>query len=299
MEVTAEPRVFRKSCDEARARGLTVGFVPTMGALHRGHAHLLERARKDCGFEALSLFVNPLQFDSQADLKAYPRALEADLDLARGLGVDLAFTPDESAMYPDGPPRVTVDPGPLGERLEGRSRPGHFRGVLTAVAALLELAGPCRAYFGEKDAQQLALVRRMVLDLAMPVTVIPCATVREPDGLAISSRNARLSPRQRGAAPVLFEALSDAATEARRGERRVGVHRAHMARRIGADSLARLDYAAVVDEETWEDVDVVSDRPARALVAASFDGARLIDNLLLPSAGVGSVQNTGDAQGGS
>ena len=139
----------------------------------------------------------------------------------------------------------------------------------------------------------------MVLDLAMPVTVIPCATVRDPDGLAMSSRNALLSPPQRAAAPVLFEALSDAAIEVRRGERRADVLRAHMARRIGAESRARLDYAAVVDVDSWEDVDVLSDRPARALVAAFFDGTRLIDNLLLPSAGVGSVQNTGDAQGGS
>jgi pantoate--beta-alanine ligase len=201
-------------------------------------------------------------------------------------------------MYPGGPPEVTVDPGPLGDRLEGRSRPGHFRGVLTVVAKLLHLAGPSRAYFGEKDAQQLALVQRMVNDLDLPVSVVACPTVREPDGLALSSRNGRLSADERGAAPVLFEALSDAAVLVRQGERRCDVLRAEMARRIGGEPLARLDYVAVLDDATWEDVAEVNG-PARALAAAWLGATRLIDNLALPWPPTGTVHNTNEDRGGA
>ncbi len=186
MEVTESPERFRAASEEARETGAIVGFVPTMGALHRGHSRLLQEAAAECAFVALSIFVNPLQFDSPADLKAYPRELESDLTVARSAKCHLVFTPTEATMYPGGPPEVTVDPGRLGGRLEGRSRAGHFRGVLTLVAKLLHLAGPCRVYFGEKDAQQLALVRRMVSDLELPASVVACPTVREPDGLALS-----------------------------------------------------------------------------------------------------------------
>jgi pantoate--beta-alanine ligase len=289
MEVTSAPERFRLATEEARAAGGTVGLVPTMGDLHGGHAALIQRARKECGLVALTVFVNPLQFDSQADLDAYPRRLEVDRATAEALGADLLFAPPEEAMYPNGRPEVTVDPGPLGDRLEGASRPGHFRGVLTVVAKLLGLAGPCRAYFGEKDAQQLALVRRMVADLDMPADVVPCPTVRQPDGLALSSRNARLSPQERRAAPVLFDALTSAAAMVRQGERRGDVLRAEMARRIGGEPLARLDYVAVVDDESWQDVGFI-ERPARALVAARFGQARLIDNVTLPVAA--PVQNS-------
>lgn len=289
MEVTAAPDRFRQAMDDARAAGATAGFVPTMGDLHRGHASLIERARRECGFVSVSVFVNPLQFDSRADLDAYPRGLEKDRAAAEALGCDVLFAPSEDAMYPGGRPEVTVDPGPLGERLEGASRPGHFRGVLTVVAKLLGLAGRCGAYFGEKDAQQLELVRRMVADLDIPAEVVPCPTVRQPDGLALSSRNARLSPEERRAAPVLFDALTSAAALVRRGERRGDVLRAEMARRIGAEPLARLDYVAVVDEQSWDDLGVI-DRPARALVAARFGRTRLIDNVTLPVPG--PVQNS-------
>jgi pantoate--beta-alanine ligase len=292
VEVTGSPSRFREACEESRRTGREVGFVPTMGDLHQGHARLLKQARKDSAFVALSIFVNPLQFDSRADLDAYPRVLDKDRAMAGSLGVDLIFAPDEETMYPAGRPEVTIDPGPLGERLEGRSRPGHFQGVLTVVAKLFNLTGTCRAYFGEKDAQQLTLVRRMARDLDVPVTVIGCPTVREPDGLAVSSRNARLSPDERRSAPVLFEALSDAATRVRQGERRKAVIEAEMARRIGSEPLARLDYAAVVDEETWDEQDVIDGR-ARAVVAASIGTTRLIDNLLLPAPGGDGAHNTG------
>jgi pantoate--beta-alanine ligase len=296
MEVTAAPGRFREAAGEARAGGLQVGFVPTMGALHRGHAALIQRAKAECGWVALSIFVNPLQFDSRKDLAAYPRPGRSDHDLAGALGCDLLFAPVEEDMYPAGAPDISVDPGPLGERLEGASRPGHFRGVLTVVAKLFNLVGPGRAYFGEKDAQQFALVQRMVDDLEMPVEVVACPTVREADGLALSSRNALLSPEERAAAPVLFEALSSAAGLVRGGERRGDVVRASMAREVGAEPLARLDYVALVDHATWEDVSTI-ERPARALVAARFGEIRLIDNVVLPWEPTWSMQNTGVGQG--
>ena len=296
MEVTGSTTEFLHLCDRARAEGRAVGFVPTMGALHRGHGSLLERARAECGFVALSIFVNRLQFDSARDLDAYPRVLDADRAYAERARSDAIFAPAEQEMYPNGPPEVMVDPGPLAHRLEGASRPGHFRGVLTVVAKLLHAVGPCRAYFGEKDAQQLALVTRMAGDLDFPVTVVPCPTVREPDGLALSSRNARLGPEERTAAPVLFDALSTAATMVRQGERNADVLRAEMARRIGGEPLAGLDYVAIVDDRTWEDVTTL-DGPTRALVAARIGETRLIDNARLPrepSTGQPAVQNTVD-----
>lgn len=273
---------FRAACEKARSSGALVGFVPTMGALHRGHARLIGQAREECGIVGISIFVNPLQFTLPEDFPTYPRTLEQDRTLAESLGVDFMFVPTKEELYPGDRPEVTIDPGPLGDRLEGASRPGHFLGVLTIVAKLLDLVGPCRAYFGEKDAQQLALVRRMVAGLNFPVTVVACPIVRDPDGLALSSRNSRLSPEDRSAAPVLFEALSDAATQARLGERNADVLRAEMARRIGSEPRARLDYVAIVDEGTWEEVGSIQG-PARALAAAYLGEVRLIDNLALPS----------------
>jgi pantoate--beta-alanine ligase len=284
MEVTPSAARTREACDQARSGGAEVGFVPTMGALHRGHLRLVAQARAESSFLAASIFVNPLQFGPSEDLASYPRSLERDIRAAEAAGCDLLFTPDEDEMYPGGRPEVTVDPGPLGDRLEGASRPGHFPGVLTVVAKLFNIVGACRAYFGQKDAQQLALVRRMVHDLHFPVTVVGVPTVREPDGLALSSRNAYLSPEERAAAPVLFEALTDAATSVRAGERRADVVRAEMARTIGSAAGVKLDYVAMVDEETWEDVTEIAG-PTRALVAARVGPARLIDNLLLPWGG--------------
>jgi pantoate--beta-alanine ligase len=290
MEVTSSAVKAREAIEQARAGGADVGFVPTMGALHRGHLRLLAEARADSSFLAASIFVNPLQFGPAEDLAAYPRPLEADIEAAGAAGCDLLFAPGEDEMYPGGSPEVTVDPGPVGERLEGASRPGHFRGVLTVVAKLFNIVGPCRAYFGQKDAQQLSLVSRMVRDLHFPVVVVGVPTVREPDGLALSSRNAYLSPEGRAAAPVLFEALSDAATLVRTGERRADVVRAEMARTIGSAPPVKLDYVAVVDEETWKDATEIAG-PARALVAARIGPARLIDNILLPWEQEGNVQN--------
>jgi pantoate--beta-alanine ligase len=280
MEVIRDRASFREACDESRAAGRSIGFVATMGALHDGHRSLLARARTDADLVAMSIFVNPLQFGPHEDMDAYPRDLDGDLEIAERDGVDVLFAPTAEEMYPGGAPDVTVDPGPLGERLEGASRPGHFAGVCTVVARLFGLTGPCTAYFGEKDAQQLALVRRMVSDLELPVAVVGCPTIREPDGLALSSRNALLSPEDRNAARCLYEALARAAWLVEGGERDTIVLRAEMAKRIGSEPLAAIDYAAIVDDDTFKDVDRLSG-PARAVVAARFGSTRLIDNLLL------------------
>ncbi len=253
-----------------------------MGAFHDGHASLMRRARAEAGTVVVSMFVNPLQFGPGEDLERYPRDEQRDLSIAEGLGVDVVFGPSVEEMQPAGPPQVTVDPGPLGERLEGVARPGHFRGVATVVARLFGVVGRSRAYFGEKDAQQLAVIRRMVGDLGFPVDVVACPTVREPDGLAMSSRNAYLSPEERSAAGCLFLALSEAAELARGGERDAAALVAAMAKEVGATPEAHLDYAAVVDEATFEEVREIA-APARALVAARFGSTRLIDSLALPT----------------
>jgi pantoate--beta-alanine ligase len=281
VEVIRAIAMARKVCDAARSAGRTLGFVPTMGAFHDGHASLMRRARDERDHVIVSIFVNPLQFGPGEDLSRYPRDEDRDLSIAGQLGVDVVFAPSVEEMYPTGRPEVTVDPGPLGDRLEGAARPGHFRGVATVVAKLFDVVGPSTAYFGEKDAQQLAVIRRVVRDLSLPVEVQGCPTVREPDGLAISSRNAYLSPEQGEAAGCLFLALSEAAQMARGGERDAASLVAAMAREIGATPEARIDYAAVVDDETFEEVSAIAG-PARALVAARFGDTRLIDNLLLP-----------------
>jgi pantoate--beta-alanine ligase len=277
MEVIAERTAFRAACESARGEGKVVGLVPTMGALHAGHRSLLAAARERSGFVTMTLFVNPLQFGQADDLQRYPRTPEEDLAAAEGAGCDVVFQPPVAEMYPGGEPDVTVDPGPLGDRLEGAERPGHFRGVLTVVAKLFALAGPCRAFFGEKDAQQLALITRMVRDLDLPVEIVPCSTVREPDGLALSSRNARLSPDERKAAAVLWRALSDGRGLVERGVHEARWIREEVAAVVASEPLAHLGYAAVVDLETWEDVGRIR-RPVRLLIAARFGGTRLIDN---------------------
>jgi pantoate--beta-alanine ligase len=252
-----------------------------MGALHDGHASLIRRSRGETGRTLVSIFVNPAQFAPGEDLATYPRDEDRDLETCRRLGVDAVWAPPIDEVYRPGLPLAEPDPGPVGVTFEGAARPGHFRGVLKVVHRLFDLTGPCRAYFGEKDAQQLFLIRRLVREEAMPVTIVPCATVRESDGLAISSRNARLGSDEREEAGCLFLALSEAAVLARAGEGDAAVIVAAMTREIGATPLARLDYAAVVGDDTFEAIDRVAG-PARAIVAARFPSARLIDNLLLP-----------------
>jgi len=272
------------SCERARGAGGSVGLVPTMGALHDGHGALIARARSERDHVVVSIFVNPLQFDRDADLAAYPRDERDDLERCERLGVDVVFAPSVEEMYPRGDAEVSVDPGTLGERFEGVSRPGHFRGVATVVAKLFHAVGRCAAYFGEKDAQQLAVIRRMVDDLSFPVEVVACQTVREPGGLALSSRNARLTPEQRDAASALFAGLAAAAELARSGERDAARLIAAIAREIGATPLARIDHVAIVDDETFDEVASLEGvERARALAAAWFGEVRLIDNLVLPT----------------
>jgi len=283
MELIREAAGLRGVADGWRDRGARVGLVPTMGALHEGHLSLLHRARSDADRVVVSVFVNPRQFGRSEDFDRYPRDEAADLAACERAGVDAVWAPSVEEVYPPGVDLLVPDPGPVGARFEGAARPGHFEGVLTVVHRLLDVTGPCRAYFGEKDAQQLFLVRRMVA--ASPelpgVEIVGCPTVREPDGLALSSRNAYLSPEERAQAGCLFLALSEAAERARSGERDPLALVAVMAREIGATPLARLDYAAVVDDVTFEPPARL-EGPARAIVAARFPSARLLDNLRLP-----------------
>ena len=278
---TVRATVSSHATTSSRADGSAVGLVPTMGSLHAGHASLIRRARDEAARVVVSIFVNPAQFSPGEDLRTYPRDEERDLEVCRRLGVDAVWAPSEDEVYPPGATLPEPDPGPVGETFEGAARPGHFRGVLKVVHRLFDLTGPCRAYFGEKDAQQLFLVRRTISEMDLPVTVVPCPTVREPDGVAYSSRNARLSAEEREQAGCLFLALSEAAGLSRAGETDAAILVAAMSREIGATPLARLDYAAVVGEDTFEPVTGLGE-PARAIVAARFPSARLIDNLRLP-----------------
>jgi pantoate--beta-alanine ligase len=270
--------VVRKEVDGARAAGRSVGLVPTMGALHEGHLSLIRRSVRECDFTAVSVFVNPLQFAASEDLDRYPSDLEADCRAAEAAGADLVFAPAVAEMYPaDAATRVHV--GGLSEGLEGASRPGHFAGVATVVAKLFAIAGPCRAYFGEKDYQQLLVVRRLAADLSLPVEVVACPTVREADGLACSSRNVYLSADERRAAVVLHRALTAAASAVIAGSQRDGDHlRATMAAAVAAEPMATLDYVEVADPETLRPLDRV-DGEARLLIAAWVGTTRLIDNM--------------------
>jgi pantoate--beta-alanine ligase len=253
-----------------------------MGALHEGHRSLLRRARAETDRVVMSIFVNPLQFGEEEDLQRYPRDEPGDLRIAETDGVDMVFAPPVDEVYPLGVQLPHPDPGDIGDLYEGAARPGHFGGVLQVVQRLFDVIGPAEAYFGEKDAQQLFLIRRMVeQEPDLQVRVVACPTVREPDGLALASRNAYLSAEERQQAGCLFLALTEATERAKAGERDANVLVAVMAREIGATPLAKLDDAAVIDESTFEPIGVV-DRPARAIVAARFPSARLIDNLPLP-----------------
>jgi pantoate--beta-alanine ligase len=270
------------ACDAFRAEGLALGYVPTMGFFHDGHLALMRAAAEERDRVVLSIFVNPLQFGPTEDFAAYPRDLERDLRLAQEQGVHLAFVPDVTEMYPDGRPETTVDPGSLGDRLEGAARPGHFRGVCTVLARLFHLIGPSRGYFGEKDAQQVAVVRHMVRDLAFPVEIETRPTVREPDGLAMSSRNSYLSAEEREAARCVPAALEAVVEAVHGGTRHASALRDVIRRRVEQEPAAELDYAAIVDDGTFEEIDEVTG-PARALIAVRVGKPRLIDNVALPA----------------
>lgn len=265
----------------ARAR-LTgqVGLVPTMGALHEGHLALARRARAENDAVIATIFVNPMQFNDPKDLAAYPRDLERDLALLAQEQVAVVFTPTPAVMYPEGfQTSVTVER--IAEGLEGAHRPGHFRGVATVVAKLFNLTQPHRAYFGQKDAQQVAVIRRMVQDLNFPLEVVVCPTVREADGLAMSSRNRHLSPVQRQAAAVLYRALRLAETAYTLGERDVNRLRQIVRDELATEALADVDYVSVADADSLEELQGRVERPALISLAVRMGTTRLIDNLVL------------------
>lgn len=274
VHTIAEARAVR------RALAGTWGFVPTMGYLHEGHLSLVRRARAENDHVAVSIFVNPTQFGPHEDYNRYPRDLERDLRLLEPLGVDLVFAPSVEEMYPPGF-QTWVIVEEVSRPLEGASRPGHFRGVATVVTKLFNIIQPDRAYFGQKDAQQTVVIRRMVQDLNIPVEIVVCPTVREPDGLAMSSRNTYLSPEERQAATVLFRALQAAKARYEAGEREAERLREAMREVIGAEPLARLDYVSVADPETLQELSRVEERALLSL-AVYIGQTRLIDNILLP-----------------
>jgi pantoate--beta-alanine ligase len=270
---------MRDACAQARRGGARLGFVPTMGSLHAGHLRLVEVARERAARVALSIFVNPLQFGPAEDFARYPRDAERDRALAGSAGVDLLWMPTREAMYPGGP-GVTVAPGPMGEGLEGATRPGHFAGVLTVVLKLFAVVQPDVAVFGRKDAQQAALVRRMVADFDLPVDVVVAPTVRESDGLALSSRNVYLDPQARRRALLLSGALAAGVASFRRGERRGGAVAAAARAVLDADAAIAVDYVACVDPGTFAPAERASGDCVLA-VAARVGATRLIDNVVL------------------
>lgn len=266
-----------------RAAGESVGLVPTMGALHAGHLSLVSRSAAECRRTVVSIFVNPTQFGPNEDFSRYPRRLENDLDLLSGAGVDLVFAPATEEMYPAGH-ATFVEVERVTRRWEGAIRPGHFRGVATIVLKLFNAAPADRAYFGQKDYQQSVVIRRMVADLNVPIEVRVCPTVREPDGLAMSSRNAYLKPAERQRVLVLSQSLRRAVELARGGERDARRITAEMRRMIESTVGVVLDYAAIVDPDTLEEVGRL-EGPAVALVAARVGSTRLIDNELIGMTG--------------
>lgn len=263
----------------AHEGGRSIGLVPTMGALHDGHLALMRRARAECDVVLVSVFVNPAQFGPEEDFERYPRDLQRDSRMAQQVGVDALFTPSVGQMYPEGAQTVVEVPD-LASRWEGARRPGHFGGVATVCTKLFHAAQPHSAYFGQKDYQQLRVVERLVTDLLMPLSVVPVPTVREGDGLAMSSRNAYLSGAERPAAAVLYRALEAARAAHEEGERAASALAAAMDVTLAAEPLASREYAAVVDPETLEPLDTVGEA-AVALVAARIGNTRLIDNAFI------------------
>lgn len=279
MKIISTINETRAAVRAARQQGKTVGFVPTMGALHAGHISLVRVAKSRCGFVVASIFVNPTQFGPNEDFSRYPRTFEADRQKLEIEGVDLLFAPSVEEMYPAGPATVVTVEG-IGDRLDGRSRPGHFRGVATVVSKLFHIVEPDVAFFGQKDAAQAAIIRRMVHDLMFPVEIVVAPIVREPDGLALSSRNAYLSPAERRQATVLSRALREVEARYTAGETNsetlIGVARQVFASEPGV----RIDYIEVVDPNTLENRSIAKNGTLIAL--AAFAGTtRLIDNLVL------------------
>jgi len=278
VQVIANVAELRDRLSAVRQTGASIGFVPTMGALHAGHARLLQLARRENEFVVASIFVNPLQFDRKADLETYPRTMAEDLETCAACGTNLVFAPGVADLYP-AEQMAFVDVPALSENLCGGSRPGHFRGVATAVLKLFNIVRPDRAYFGEKDAQQLAVIRRMVQDLNVPVEVVPVTTVREPDGLALSSRNKHLTVAQRENAPVLARAMRRVLEIFESGERSVAEVTARVLPMFSEIPECRLEYFEVVNPTTLKPVER-AEGSALVIGAMWMGTTRLIDNML-------------------
>jgi len=278
MQIVTGVREMQRVCRELRLGGAALGLVPTMGALHAGHLSLVRRARAECDVVAVSIFVNPLQFAPGEDLSKYPRTFAADCALLEAEGVEVVFAPETGEMYPAGAV-TTVTVGEIGDRLDGVSRPGHFTGVATVVAKLLHVVGPARAYFGRKDAAQLAVLRRMVRDLNFDVELVGCEIVRDADGLALSSRNKYLNAVERPRALVLRQSLLAIEQMIAGGERASAALLREGLRVLDAVEGVRVDYLAVVDAETLEPV-ATADAGTLVAVAAWVGETRLIDNFL-------------------
>jgi pantoate--beta-alanine ligase len=274
---------MKEAARQARAESRIIGFVPTMGALHAGHAALVHRAKQQCAPVVASIFVNPKQFGPNEDFTKYPRTLDADSEKFSAAGVDALFLPADDEIYPSGF-RTYVTVEGLSDRLEGRSRPGHFRGVATVVLKLLEIVQPHFAYFGRKDAQQVRIISQMARDLNLDTEIVICPIVREPDGLALSSRNAYLSGDERRAATVLHRALEAARAELTAGARDSLHLQAAIRRMLQAEPLAAVDYAEIVDADAFEPVTRIA-RPCYALLAVFIGKTRLIDNLYIEPVG--------------
>jgi len=278
---------MKEAARQARAESHVIGLVPTMGALHEGHLSLVRLAKRECSRVYASLFVNPKQFGPNEDFAKYPRAFESDAEKFAGLGVDALFAPTPEEIYPTGfSTYVNVDG--IGDRLEGRSRPGHFRGVATVVLKLFEIAQPDYAYFGRKDAQQVCIIRRMVRDLDLSVQIVVCPIVREPDGLALSSRNAYLNAEERRAAIILNRALQTAREKLAAGTRDSLELQNAIRAVFEKEPLARLDYAEVVSADNFEPATRIS-RTSYVLVAAYLGKTRLLDNMLVEATGSGEL----------
>lgn len=279
MKIIHEPGGVQRLCESLRAAGRTIGLVPTMGFLHEGHLSLMRRARAENDVLVVSIFVNPTQFGPAEDFDSYPRDLAGDLVKVEAERADLVFAPSAGAMYSK-EFRTFVEVGDITEVMCGASRPGHFRGVTTVVAKLFNLIKPHRAYFGQKDYQQTVVARRMVTDLNLDLDVVVLPTVREADGLAMSSRNARLAPDQRAAARVLYRSLRLSEDRIRSGERNAKAILDEMRAMIEAEPLARIDYVVLCDPESLKPVDRIEGL-ALAALAVRFGSTRLIDNILL------------------
>jgi len=279
MEVLRSISEIKEKVNEWKSNGLSVGFVPTMGYLHAGHKSLIEKASSENDRVVVSVFVNPKQFDNENDLETYPSNLQGDKALIAGAGGDIIFAPTAAEMYPDGFATL-VDIEGLDKELCGATRPGHFRGVCTVVTKLFLIVTPDRAYFGEKDFQQLAIIKRFTKDLNIPVEIIGCPIVREEDGLAMSSRNAKLSEEERRKALIIIEALNIIKEMVYQGTSDVEELKKEASRKISTMDIAKIDYFEIVDPDTLEKIDVVKEK-ALAATAVFIGETRLIDNMII------------------